>query len=113
MKIDKPTPEDVLHTLMWARALIKRGWTKHKCTNRKAIRSDKVGTRYCAMGAIYATTDDYQLQQAARMALGRALKVPGIAHFNDHRDTKKRDVINLYDRAIECLSQRIKPKKNS
>lgn len=120
MNTDEPNPEDVLHTLMWARALIKRGWMQNGYTNRAEVRSDKPGTRYCSVGAIYATTDCPKLHDAARDELVESLNSNfyrawmryGVVGFNDCHATKKSHIIKLYDGAIEAMQERIKSEKN-
>jgi hypothetical protein len=114
------TTERALRVLRAARALIARpyGWTKY--TREKQV---KQGTAYCAIGALHRASqqetathwDGYELSKSvlSRAALKRLMgpealpqdyePLTTISLYNDSENTKKKDILNLFDEAIETL----------
>lgn len=92
-----PEPVDpTTEALIKARALIEKGWTKGKLFSKG---------KYCTEGAILAATRGSLLAGTFPHAVFNRLleHLPGyrvLYLFNDSPHTTKRDVLNLFDRAI-------------
>lgn len=91
----------VLFALQDARALLARpyGWIKGR-SSYPSVKTDN-GFSYCMLGSIDAVTDHAAVRQVREM-VRLALPEPEvqISTFNDRRETHKKDVLAVFDRAI-------------
>jgi hypothetical protein len=94
--------------LVRARAILARpyAWTKGRAFTRQGRAPG--GFAYCAIGAI-SQAQETGGTYAAKMALNEQLVVSGLGQgggavigFNDAPTTRKRDVLELFDRAIRA-----------
>lgn len=103
------TADEVVEVLHNARALLDRPWGWTKGAFRKASRNG--GTCYCAAGALERAAGRRfdPAYRGARNALSVALIGSGwdtsVVEFNDAPETKKKDVLALFDRAIDLVKK--------
>jgi hypothetical protein len=110
MSITPRTPKELL---IRGRELIAQGWTQH-------VMRSADGTCFCAMGAVheaymeqqsapteqpsFKTARDTLLLALPRGRYGWSL-FKSVPDFNDHGNTRHKDVIALYDRAIALIDE--------
>jgi len=111
---ENPDRAEILRILREARDLLARpyGWVKQS-TIRHRSKQNGGGYAYCAVGAIHfaATGQDGYTDKrnhpewaaaslvAEEMGVYRSLP-DHIPEWNDHRDTRKKDVLAAFDKAI-------------
>lgn len=90
------------------------GWTKNTL-HRTVKRNEEQVDAYCMLGALDAACgSSIGSTYSARRVLERAISnlygkgFPSVPYFNDRPETKKRDVLKVFDEAIE-----LSKKKNS
>lgn len=94
-----------------ARELLARpsGWIKGRMKGYNGVRSTMA---YCSLGALRAAAGDYEFGPKARDAyyfLTEVVGNQGIIEFNDSSKTRKQDVLDAFDRAIQYAETGVKP----
>ena len=100
--------DQVLHDLQVARAKIALGWMQHR---------ERSGDRYCVYGAIVSATSGNEHRTVAALrelrrahpprSLMRLLPARVITFWNDRHCRTQREVLDLFDRAIDQRMARI------
>lgn len=103
---------DLIPLLEQARELIIVGWTrdhpaKDKDGNRTCVYGDEA-CRFCALGAADRVSRNIEGGYSAlafylRQNLPEGYSV--VSEYNDERQTQKRDIVRLYNRAIKFLKK--------
>lgn len=94
-----------LEILKKAKGLIEKGWIKGTYSQNKHGYSDAV--QFCMVGSIYEAVNHIPVEES-RMAVRVVKKcIPSkynsIQSFNDNRKTTKKDVLAIFDKAIQSL----------
>jgi hypothetical protein len=96
-----PSNEDTALCLKHAYGLIEEGWCQRAFHRRLGERN-----RYCAIGAVYAASQ--QLGSPARLeaelALTFSLGGYSVTLWNDDPSRKKKEVLELFERTIERIT---------
>lgn len=111
--------EMVKEVLVRARGLIEKGWTQRAFARTEegvaVVTLDEKATCFCAIGAIrraaYELDGSKTASVAAENIVGEAILTVecllpvgfDLPEFNDHRYTKQRNILDLFDNAVERL----------
>jgi hypothetical protein len=97
------TETQVRNVLKRALAKIEKGWTKGTYQASRKVDGKTIQT-YCAVGAIQASTKNYDLMSEAEELVGSVIHKDVIG-FNDAPTTRKRDVVSAFKQAIKKVSK--------
>lgn len=94
-----------------ARVIVKNGWTKGAFGRTKGgtavAATHPQAVRRCAIGALQkarkdlGASDSTYARALSEIAKGVPKTAPGLTSWQDYPATTKRDVLDLFDRAIE------------
>lgn len=115
------TDAEVVECLALAHALVTAGWCKYHRAEEKdrqsTIPPSRLAVRWCALGALdaalYEVLPAAWLTEAAVQILDllddQVPDMPGqprrVSTYNDRPETRKRDVLRLFEKAAACVGK--------